>query len=357
MEPPGITGTTGKTDRMSSGIALPRTAAMSRRIWITWENQRRNSTTSAALGCKLFVFDLDVKPLLRYPLALALTCFTFVRERPSIIFVQNPSMILATLAVAYGRCFRIPVIVDAHNAGIEPLRRGPGWQRVLTRFILRRAALTIVSNQALGDTVREEEPGAAPVAVLPDPIPELPAPKVKPALLGNKNVLFVCAWAIDEPYAEVIKAASLLPPTTFVYITGKSGDKLTASGMQIPPNVVLTGYVDEESYIALVHTCDVILDLTTWEDCLLCGAYEAVSAERSVILSNTAALKAYFHAGALFTDNTHEDIAARIQEALARQEELTGRIRGLKEELIQRWQIDKQSVEEAVRQLERPGGV
>jgi hypothetical protein len=341
-----------------TGVAStpPRAAALSRRIWITWESQRRNSTASDALGCKLFVFDLDVTPLLRYPLALVLTCLTFVRERPATIFVQNPSMILAAFAVAYGRRFRIPVIVDTHNAGIEPLRRGPGWQLVLTRFILRRAALTIVSNQALGDTV-SEEPGAAPVAVLADPIPELPSPRMKPALLGNKNVLFVCAWAIDEPYIEVIKAASLLPPTTFVYITGKSGDKLSAAGVQAPPNVVLTGYVDEDSYVALVHTCDVILDLTTWEDCLLCGAYEAVAAERSVILSNTAALKSYFHAGALFTDNTHEDIATRIQEALARQDELTERIRGLKQELIQQWQVDKERVEDAVRTLERPGGV
>jgi hypothetical protein len=323
------------------------TAPRSSRIWITWEKQRRNATISQALGCRLFEFDLKYRSVIRYPVALALTLLTFIRERPTHIFVQNPSMVLSAFAVVYGRLFRIPVIVDTHNAGIEPLRRKPTWELTIARFILRHAALTILSNERLAKDVYAE-PGMAPIAVLPDPIPHLPAPSTKPALLGRKNALFICTWAEDEPYLEVIKAAKLLPRDTYVYITGNSKNRLADLAEPLSSNIVLTGYVDESTYVGLLHACDVVVDLTTWEDCLLCGGYEAVSAERSVVLSGTAALKAYFNKGALYTDNTDVDLAKKIEEAIAAQDQLVPQIRALKKELLAEWQTQKETLDETL---------
>ena len=320
------------------------------RVWITWEKQRRNATISEALGCRLVEFDLHYPSIIRYPLALALTLRTFVRERPSLIFAQNPSMILAAFAAAYGRLRRIPVIVDAHNAGVEPLHRKPRWQAALARFILRRSTLTILSNEALAHRVRLER-GIAPITALPDPIPLLKRPPGSPALLGKKNVLYICSWAEDEPYLEVIQAARLLPADTYIYITGRSGNRLTGLPDQLPRNVVLTGYVDEETFLGLLFKCDVILDLTTWEDCLLCGGYEAVSAERPMILSGTTALRSYFRDGALYTDNTPQDLSERIREALVSQASLTERVRKQKAELVRQWERDKAKLEDTLSQL------
>jgi hypothetical protein len=337
-----------EAERMVETIAT--SAPRSSRIWITWEKQRRNTTISQALGCRLFEFDLKYSGLVRYPMALALTLITFIRERPTHIFVQNPSVVLSVFAVLYGRLLRIPVIVDTHNAGIEPLRRQPTWELAVARFILRHAALTILSNQALAETV-QAEPGMAPVAVLPDPIPDLPPPAVKPVLFGRKNALFICTWAEDEPYLEVIKAAKLLPIDTYVYITGNSKNRLAHLTEPLPVNIVLTGYVDEATYVGLLHSCDVVVDLTTWEDCLLCGGYEAVSAERSVVLSGTAALRAYFHKGALYTDNTDVDLASKIEQAIAAQEELVEDVRALKRELVAQWQAQKEHLEKTLARL------
>ena len=284
----------------SSDIAATRPA----RIWVTWEKQRRNVTMSEAFGCTFFEFDLKLTGVTRYAAALAMTLWTFIRVRPSTIFVQNPSMVLSAFAVVYGRLFRVPVIVDTHNSGIEPLRRTTRETRV-AKFVLRRAALTILTNQSLAEVVRKQV-GAAPIAIMPDPLPSLTRPSAMPALRGRQNVLFICTWAEDEPYLAVIEAARHLPSDTVVYITGKSEGKLP-SGTTLPPNVVLTGYVDEETYVGLLFACDVVLDLTTWEDCLLCGGYEAVSAERPVVLSGTAALRSFFNKGALYTDNTPAD--------------------------------------------------
>jgi glycosyltransferase involved in cell wall biosynthesis len=324
-----------------------RIASMPKRIWVTWEKQRRNVTISRALNCELFEFNLRMRRLLRYPVALVLTLVTFVRERPAIIFVQNPSIVLSAFAVAYGRLFRIPVVVDTHNAGVDPLDGKSVVANAITRFIQRRAALTILSNQALADTLRPVT-GLAPIAILPDPIPDLEPPARKPTLRGKTNVLFICTWADDEPFLEVIKAAALLPPDTVVYITGRSRNQEAAYGPKLPDNVVLTGYLSETDYVALLFACDVVVDLTTRENCLVCGGYEAVAAERAVILSATEALKTYFHRGALYTDNTCPDLAQRIREATATQQSMSSEVRSLKTELIRNWQADKGKLEAAL---------
>jgi glycosyltransferase involved in cell wall biosynthesis len=331
-----------------SGNAVRAGHAAKGRVWVTWETQRRNATISRALGCRLFEFDLPYRSVVRYPLALALTLWTFLRERPSVIFVQNPSMVLSAFAVAYGRVLRIPVIVDAHNAAVEPLWRKPLWQAALARFILRRAALTIVSNDSLARTVKSHAPGAA-LAVLPDPIPQLTAPGAAPTLSGKRNVLYICSWAEDEPYREALEAARFLPRDTFVYVTGRSGNRL--SGVELPPNVVLTGYVDEQTYLGLLYACDVVLDLTTWADCLLCGAYEAVSAERPMVLSGTAALRAFFHRGAVYTDNTPGDLVEKIERALSDAAMLHQEVRVLKAQLVREWESDKARLEVALSSL------
>jgi hypothetical protein len=326
-------------------------AAESTRIWVTWEKQRRNATISRALGCKLFEFNLRYGRIRRYTTALVLTLRTFLRERPSQIFVQNPSIVLAAFAVAYGRLFRIPVIVDTHNAGVQSLGPRAWWEPRMTRFILRWATLTILSNQSLADATLDAEPGIAPIAVLPDPIPVLERPTVVPHLRGRKNILFVCSWAEDEPYLEVIEAGKQLPPDVYIYITGRSKNRLEHLGVDLPPNVVLTGFLTEEAYIGTLYAADVIIDLTTREDCLVCGAYEAVSAERTVILSGTAALKSYFRRGALYTDNTSGDLVRQIGNALSAQDKLSREVRVLKKELVHSWEQDKIRLEQQLGRL------
>lgn len=328
-------------------------APASPRIWVTWEKQRRNATLSEALGCRLFEFDFRYPAVVRYPMALLATAAAFVRHRPSIIFVQNPSIVLAAFGVTWGRLFGIPVVVDTHNAGLRPFDGRRAWANMLTRFIRRTASLTILSNQALAESVSSES-GTAPIAVLPDPMPSLAPPAGKTALAGRANVLFVCSWASDEPYLEVLKAATLLPDDVYVYVTGSSRNREAAFGDTLPPNVVLTGYLSEHEFIAMLYACDVIIDLTTRENCLVCGGYEAVSAERAVILSGTEALRSYFYKGALYTDNTHEDLARRIQEALGSREALIRDVRALKRELIERWAGDKSRLEARLSGLLNP---
>ena len=72
---------------------------MTRRIWITWEVQRRNITMSKILGASLHEFIVDAPAWRRYPVLIARTIRLIWRTKPEIIFSQNPSLVLAGLCV------------------------------------------------------------------------------------------------------------------------------------------------------------------------------------------------------------------------------------------------------------------
>jgi len=142
--------------------------------------------------------------------------------------------------------------------------------------------------------------------------------------------LFVCTYSPDEPYHEVIRAAAQFEANLVVYISGKIPQKEQWLQHSIPKNVVLTGYLPEEEYVRLLHSVDVVIDLTTREDCLVCGAYESIAAERPLIVSDTKALREAFHLGTLYSNNTASDLVAQIKHATTFRETLQREMQELK---------------------------
>jgi len=284
---------------------------MDRAVWITWENQRRNKTLSKELAVELHQLEANTHRLLRYPLLIVRTFYTLLKTRPKIIFSQNPSIFLAMLVVLYGQVFRKTTVVDCHNAGIFPFDGKYWWATRMSYYIFRNSSLIIVTNDALKLYV-EEQGGQA--FILPDPFPELKGNSSLP-LAGDLNFLLICSWAEDEPYEEVINAFSSLNKNWTLYITGNSkGREKNISGV-LPDNVSLTGYISDKEFDDLLCSCDCVIDLTTREDCLVCGAYEAVSAGKPLILSDTRTLKDYFQGAAIYTENTVEHIRSAVTGA------------------------------------------
>jgi glycosyltransferase involved in cell wall biosynthesis len=321
------------------------------RVWITWENQRRNRELSRALGATLFEFEFTGNRLLRYGVSLFKTILTFVKERPTLIFAQNPSLLLALFAVTYGRATGIPVVIDAHNAGLFPLGGQRGWANRVAVHVLRKATLTIVTNDNLKRHV-EEAGGSA--FVLTDPIPSFFLKREGKNLKGEFNVLFICSFGQDEPYQEVFKAARELDKSIAVFVTGNPRGLEKHLLQKLPENVVLTGYLPEDQYIQLLHLVDVVIDLTTREDCLVCGGYEAMAAEKPLVVSDKKVLKEYFSKGALFTDNSAANLAAQIQAALRERAQLRKEMIELKRERTAEWFERRAKCEELLSQIETP---
>jgi hypothetical protein len=78
---------------------------------------------------------------------------------------------------------------------------------------------------------------------------------------------------------------------------------------------------------------------------LVCGAYEAVSACKPLVLSNTQALKQHFHKGTVYTDNTSKDITDKILNAILKKDLLQEEIKELRREMIIDWERRKEAFE------------
>src|ERR1051325_9121850 len=100
-------------ERSSDGS--PAEAIRRPRIWITWETQRRSITLARRLGAELHIMDWESRGALRYPLSILATAKLLFRHRRSVVFVQNPSMVLATFAGFLKNWLGYTLVVDRHS--------------------------------------------------------------------------------------------------------------------------------------------------------------------------------------------------------------------------------------------------
>ena len=313
---------------------------MNQWIWISWEAHRRTRELCKELGIRLYERTADLPRIIKHPYLLIWTAFTLARLRPKGLIVQSPSIFLSLWAALLKKVFGYALVIDAHNGGVIPLSK---WHKRLPgalKYIHKEAELTIVTNQNLAEIVTLN--GGHPF-VLEDKVPALRSGDKK-ELKEKHPVVCISTFAIDEPIEEIVEAARLLIDECTIFVTGNF-KKLPARMLkEIPPNLRFTGFLSEEEYISLLKGCEVILDLTTIEDCLVCGAYEAVALEKPVVLTNTDALKRYFCRGAVYTNNTATDIRSAVVAAIANKKRLTAEARLLKFELDRDWFVKKEGL-------------
>src|SRR5688500_14163147 len=87
---------------------------------ITWFWHRRTAELCEGLGVPLTVLETSRRGIARYAELSLRTVRTLHEVRPRVLIVQNPSLILACLAVILRIFFRYRLIVDAHNEAVEP---------------------------------------------------------------------------------------------------------------------------------------------------------------------------------------------------------------------------------------------
>lgn len=319
------------------------------RIWITWEQQRRNRGLSEALEATLYELTSHRKGIARYLELTLRTVRLLMTTKARVVFVQNPSLVLTFLAVSLRVLKPWRLVSDAHNAGVFPLAHMPRLGEFVARIIARGCDLTIVTNSSLAQVI-ERRGGRA--CVLPDPVPDMGAPSSGiDALTGRRVVLFICSWAEDEPVGEVIRAAALLGPGVEIRITGRPKGREEAF-RPLPPNVTLTGFLSEPDFVQELKQAHVIMDLTTREDCLVCGAYEAVAVERPLVVSDTAALRGHFRRGTVYTDNTADGIARSVQDALDQNSALTREMQDFHRVMVAEWEDNRRAIESVLTALD-----
>ena len=249
-------------------------------------------------------------------------------ERPVVLWLQLPPVPLLWVALLHRR-LRQPdmvLVADCHNATFRPR-----WLRVpFSLSLLNRCDRVLVHNEAVAVQAQALGVHQQRLFVLED-VPMLDAqpqpPAAPPALLAGRPrpwVLFPGSFAADEPVGALLAAARRLPEVSFV-MTGRRetaarhGHRLD----DLPPNVLLPGYLDTADFDTLFRASDVVLALTREDGIQLSVCNEALGFGKAMVLSDTPLLRRLFAAAAVMVDSNNPDaLAAAIGEALARRSTL-----------------------------------
>ncbi len=302
-------------------------------LWISWEDHRRTQGIVRELDVPLLVFSSNKSRWFKHPSFVIRTIHALFERRPRVLFVQNPSWLLTLLAIFLRPLLRFTLVVDAHNGGVYPFF---GW---MDRFhwvfpvFHRHSDITIVTNESLAKTVTANS--GRPV-VLPDALPDWDV-ATAPSM-AKKSITFICTFADDEPVAEVVEAAHGLPAGYHLSITGKVANCPPEILKAKAPNTTFTDFLSEEDFHNLLATSDVIVDLTTFDDCLVCGAYESVSLGVPLILSDSPVNREYFDSGVVYTRNEVNALCEAMVKAVECNDELRTDILELRGRLQESWQ-------------------
>ena len=324
-------------------------------IWITWEKQRRTYEFAQSLRIRLFRLLYKGPGIFRYPVLAWHTASLIRRYRPRVFMVQNPSIVLALVGVLLKIFFRYSLVVDRHT---NFLINKPDslYKRVFTLvsdFTLKHTDLTVVTNQPLADLVSSKGGNSF---VLPDPLPDFPELAPYP-LTQQRNICFICTFAGDEPYEAVIAAGRDLSPDIGILITGNAANaKLSIQAretLEECQHVVLTGFLPENQYLDLVGAVDIVMDLTTFDHCLVCGAYEGIAAGKALILSDKEANINLFGDTPIYVGPTSMEIAAGIRQALDEIDMRTEKTRRLEISYRDYWEKAFQNLLDTISSLAR----
>jgi glycosyltransferase involved in cell wall biosynthesis len=325
-------------------------------IWITWERQRRSIELSEALDARLYVLaessgDIPNR-LLRYARLSAKTIRAIRENKPQVVFVQNPSICLAVLTCLLKNIFNYTLVVDRHSnfKFDKPLTIKWRLFHWLSRYTLRTADLTIITNPYLAQVV--EAAGGTPF-ILQDKLPTLDLGKSQPSA-GVDNIVFVSSFGGDEPTLEVIAAAKELPSGWRLGITGNARKfiKNKPADCIVPDNVDFLGFLAEDAYQSALGSAELILVLTNNDHTLTCGAYEAVTLGKPMVLSDTRAIRDYFVKGAEYCKTDAGSISQALLKAIENRDRLQAESIELKTELETSWQLEFQKLMDIVSTLE-----
>jgi glycosyltransferase involved in cell wall biosynthesis len=273
---------------------------------------------------------------LKYLLQTAATVRSLARDWPDVVLMQNPPP-FASLAVFLAQRLRpeMRVVMDCHTGPFLERK----WRPLLplTRFLARRAALTLVTNEHLRAVA---ESWGARAYVLSVPLPRLARPRrVYPVDGGAFNVAAVCSFSRDEPIAELLGIADL-PPDVRVHVTGDHRRAPARLRRRRSSHVELCGFIDAADYTSLLEQSDAVLALCTSPHTILQGAADAASLGKPLVTSDWPEMRQVFRKGTVWVDDTTASIEAGIRAVRRDRAALAAEMGTLADELNAQWEME-----------------
>lgn len=300
-------------------------------VWAAPRGSHRSKHLSQHLGADVRHVYLTrkkgwaVAPFKYFYQAIA-TLALLARHRYQLVIVQNPPVFAALSVYFYTLFSRARFIIDSHTeALLAPVWR---WTQPLHRFLSRRAITTMVTNDHLLELVTSWTAHGFLLRDVPSTLSTGRPIQLDTAAL---NVAVVCSASRDEPIDQVLKAARGLPDVAF-FVTGKYDTRSTRHTVEAAPtNVHFAGYLPDEEYYGLLQSVQMVMCLTTENHTHQSGASDALWMGTPIITSDWPVLRAYFHKGTIYTDNTAESLrqaVLRMQHSLPTYQAEVAALRG-----------------------------
>ena len=303
-----------------------------RSLFLSWVgHSTRSASLGGALGAELHFVDAGRRlSVLKYLPRAWRSWRLLTARRPALVLCMNPPYFVALVAWAYCRRYRARMVLDSHTAAFDQPRWI--WMLPLHRWLARRAALSIVTNEGLAARVRDWGGEAVIVSDIPYTLPagDYPLPA------DSFTVVFISTFAFDEPLGEVMAAARALPELRF-FVTGNSAKADPALVAAKPANLEFTGFLSREAYAGLLRGASAIMALTSRDFTMQRGGSEAITAGRPLITSDWPVLKQIFHKGALHVDNRADSIVAALRALQADYPRYLREIREMADERETTW--------------------
>lgn len=317
-----------------------------RSVFISWAPHCSRSDSIArefgARSCMIYNNRFGSRPatiLFKY-LWQALETFKVLhREKADVAFVMTPPVFAGLVLYVYSLFRPLQYVVDVHTAALLM----PRWQRLqwLQRFVCRKAATTMVTNDHLAALVRQ---GGGHTTIVRDVPVTYPCSERFAAKAGF-TVAVICSFNYDEPIDQILQAAARLPDVQFLF-TGDPTPLDPKLRDNMPPNAKLTGFLSSADYGSLLTHADAVMSLTTRDHTMLRGAYEAIYLSTPVVVSHWSLLRQAFDDGAVHVDNTAPDIVAGIRRIQADGAGFRLGAARLRQRKLQQWGEAKRHIEE-----------
>lgn len=315
--------------------------------WTAFQRRQVSMADLAGFECVFLPLPSGVKGRLgkawQYARLFVQTVGLLRRRRPATVWFQLPQVPLMWAAMLYRLVFnrRARLVADCHNAMFRP-----PWSRVpFGLSAMGRCDLILVHNEAVLKVALDMGLPRDRTRVLEDVPPLVAMPTQLPAvprLLADRPrpwVLFPGSFSADEPVQELLDAARLLAGGVVV-MTGrvanaaKHGHDLS----QVPPNVVMPGFLSLDDFEALLMHCDVVLALTKFDGIQLSVCNEALGFGKPMVVSDTPLLRSMFGSAAVMADSSvPASLAHGIATATEQHQQLSARARLLSDKRRTEW--------------------
>ena len=300
-----------------------------RKIWITWHNAARSRNMSKFLNLDLKEIFINQNPIFRHVGSTFWTIWILLKSRPKVVFLQL-SFLLLLITVLYKLLSlnKVVIVADCHTKALRRKVNGKlnkiFWP--LKTFSFSKVDFSIVSNIGMEKDIKKLHSN---YFFIPDKIPENKINKIRDT--QKIYCVNISSFAVDEPVGELFDLAQLLSKENIkLYWTGKINENLIKD-FNKPDNLIFTGYMTFERYYDLIGNASCLIALTTEADTLQSGAYEALSVEVPMVITDSIALKNYFDSAALYTNHNPHDLFEKVKYAIENQKRIICEIQSVKE--------------------------